>query len=210
MTINTLQMKKPIPVAISARHLHLTQDAVDVLFGKGYQLTELKAISQPGQFACNETVTLVGPKNKIENVRVLGPLRSAVQVEISRTDEFALGIDAPIRDSGDVKGSAAIKLVGPAGELDIVEGVICARRHIHMHPDDAAEYGVADKDVVEVKLDTDGRDLIYGDVLVRVSPKYILEMHLDTDEANAAELNKGMVGELTDTGSVVTLRKSVD
>jgi acetate kinase len=138
---------------------------------------------------------------------VLGPARSKNQVEVSRTDEFFLGIDAPVRDSGDVKGSASVTLRGPAGTVQLEEGVICARRHIHMRPEDAAYYGVKDKDVVEVAIDSHGRDLVFGDVLIRVSPKYALEMHIDTDEANAAELNRGAEGLLAATSGRARLTK---
>ena len=196
-----------IPVAVSARHVHLTDEAVDVLFGPGHTLTKRKAISQPGQFVAHERLTLVGPKRRLERVAVVGPTRKACQVEISRTDEFALGLDAPVRDSGDVANSPGILLEGPAGRLELREGVICARRHIHMTPEDAARFGVADRDVVEVALDTEGRDLVFGDVLVRVSPKYKLEMHIDTDEANAAELTTGDEGVLAGLGSCAQLRR---
>lgn len=199
--------KLTIPVAVSARHVHLTQEAVDALFGKGYQLTEYKPLSQPGQFAANERVTLVGPKNKIERVRILGPVRSKNQVEISRTDEFFLGIDAPIRASGHVDGSPGIHLIGDKGELTIKEGVICAWRHIHMTPEDAINFGVKDKDVVEVSIQNKERPITFGNVLVRVSPKYKLEMHIDTDEGNAAELNVGDQGVLCETDGKVCLVK---
>lgn len=199
--------KLTIPVAVSARHVHLTQEAVDALFGKGYQLTKYKPLSQPGQFAANERVTLVGPKNKIERVRILGPVRSKNQVEISRTDEFFLGIDAPIRASGHVDGSPGIHLIGDKGELTIKEGVICAWRHIHMTPEDAINFGVKDKDVVEVSIQNKERPITFGNVLVRVSPKYKLEMHIDTDEGNAAELNVGDQGVLCETDGKVCLVK---
>lgn len=201
---------KPIPVAISARHIHLTDEAVEILFGEGHQLTPRNDLSQPGQFACEEVLDVVGPKRTIERVRVLGPTRSKNQVEISRTDEFFLGLDAPVRDSGDVGGSAGATLVGPKGKLTLEEGVICARRHIHMTPEDAEAYGVKDRDVVEVAIDSEGRDLVFGDVLVRVSPKFALEMHIDTDEANAAELNRGAEGLLIATeGTARLTRKSL-
>jgi acetate kinase len=196
-----------IPVAVSARHVHLTAEMVERLYGPGHTLTRYKDISQPGQYACEERVTLVGPKRQIEGVRIIGPVRSGNQVEISRTDEFHLGIDAPVRDSGHTKNSPGITLVGPAGTVNLTHGVICARRHIHMHPDDAKRFGVADKDVVEVAVDTEGRDLIFGDVLVRVSPKYVLEMHIDTDEANAAELSTGHPGVLVGVGGGARLRR---
>jgi acetate kinase len=189
----------PIPIAISARHVHLDQAAMETLFGKGKTLTKLKDISQPGQFAAEEKVNVIGPRSRIDGVRVLGPLRKACQVEVSRTDEFALGVDAPIRDSGNTEGSAPITLEGPAGTVHLKEGLICAKRHIHMTPEDAASYGVVDGDEVEVAVTGGPRDLTFGDVLVRVSPKYKLEMHLDTDEANAAELNPGAQGQLAYT-----------
>lgn len=198
-----------IPIAISARHIHLTREAVDVLFGEGHQLTPRKPLSQPGQFACEETLTVVGPKRRIEGVRVLGPERPACQVEISRTDEFFLGIDAPVRDSGDVRHSAGCTLIGPHGSLTLTEGVICARRHIHMTPEDAERFGVSDRDVVEIAVHGTGRDLTFGDVLIRVKASYRLEMHLDTDEANAAEITRGLTGALvgTDATAQLTRRK---
>ncbi len=200
---------RTIPVAVSARHMHLTQESVEALFGEGHQLTELRPLSQPGQFACEETVTLIGPKRTIENVRVLGPARSLNQVEISRTDEFFLGVDAPVRASGDVANTPGITLMGTEGrKLELKQGVICAWRHIHMTPDDAEYFGVQDKDIVEVEVGQEtGRRVIFGDVLVRVSPKYKLEMHIDTDEGNAAELARGgAAGALISTDGVARLR----
>ena len=194
-----------IPIAVSARHIHLTQEAVDKLFGEGHELTPYRPLSQPGQFACEEKLDLVGPKRTIKGVRVLGPVRRACQVEVSRTDEFALGIDAPVRGSGDVKASPGITLVGPNGTLTLQEGLICAWRHIHMTPKDAERFGVVNHDVVDVRIDTEGRDLVFGDVLVRVSPKYQLEMHIDTDEANAAEIVAGTVGVLAGTAASASL-----
>lgn len=198
---------RAIPIAVSARHIHLTQATVDALFGPGHQLTQRSELSQPGQYACEETLDVVGPKRTLKGVRVLGPTRSKNQVEISRTDEFFLGIDAPVRNSGDVDGSAAVTLVGPAGSVNLEEGVICARRHIHMTVEDAEHFGVQDKDVVEVAVDTDGRDLVFGDVLIRVSDRYATEMHIDTDEANAAELTPGTEGLLMATDGQVHLRR---
>jgi acetate kinase len=197
---SAVNTETPIPIAISARHLHLTEETFQQLFGAGKGPTKLKDISQPGQFACEEKVTLIGPRGRIAGVRLLGPYRKANQVEVSRTDEFALGVDAPIRDSGQVKGSAPITLEGPAGSVHLEEGLICAKRHIHMTPEDAERYGVTDGDEVEVAIDGGPRDLVFGDVLVRVSPKYKLEMHIDTDEANAAELSQGAQGELVYVG----------
>lgn len=185
-----------IPIAVSARHVHLSQRTIDQLFGLHYRFTVRKPLSQPGQFAAEETVTLIGPRGSIESVRVLGPPRSHDQVEISRTDEFTLGIDAPVRVSGDIDNSPGIVLAGPKGRAALASGVICARRHIHMHPDDARRFGVKDHDVVAVRIDSQGRDLTFGDVTVRVSPEFRLEMHVDADEANAAGLSQGDSGEL--------------
>ena len=202
---NRVDEARTIPIAISARHIHLTRAAIDQLFGEGHQLTPRAPLSQPGQFAAEEKLTIVGPKRNITGVRVLGPARRACQVEISRTDEFFLGLDAPVRDSGDVRHSAPCVLEGPAGRLALSEGVICARRHIHMTPEDADHFGVSDRDVVEVAIDSEGRDLTFGDVLIRVSPRYRLEMHLDTDEANAAQIVRGATGALVDTGASARL-----
>ncbi|HQV77714.1 MAG TPA: acetate/propionate family kinase [Chitinophagales bacterium] len=194
-----------IPIAISARHVHLTRETVDILFGKDYELTPFKPLSQPGQFAANETVTLVGPRNKIEKVRILGPLRSKDQVEISKTDEFFLGIDAPVRESGNVAGSPGIILDGKAGTTTIKEGVIVAWRHIHMHPNDAAVFGVQDQDVVSVDVEDKERPLTFKNVIIRVSDKFKLEMHIDTDEGNAAEIKTGEEGTLMSTEKAVSL-----
>ncbi len=179
-------MAQKILVETSARHVHLTQEHIDILFGKGHELTVKKMLSQPGQFACEERVDVVGPKKTIPNVSILGPARPASQVEVSLTDARTLGVTAPVRESGDVEGSAPCKLVGPVGEVMIDCGVIVAKRHIHMTPADAEEQGVNDKDIVSVKIESDGRSLVFGDVVCRVSPKFALAMHIDTDEANAA------------------------
>ena len=173
-------------IETSARHIHLTQEHLDILFGKkGYELTVKKMLSQPGQFVCADPkIKIVGPKGEMM-ASILGPVRSASQVELSLTDARSIGVVAPIRESGDIKGSGACKLVGPAGEVELTEGVIAAKRHIHMTPEDAAAFGVVDKQIVRVK--TNGqRPLIFGDVVVRVSPKFALAMHIDTDESNAA------------------------
>lgn len=189
----------PIPIAISARHLHLTSETFAALFGPDATPTHHKDISQPGQYACKEQVNLIGPRGRIDGVRLLGPLRPKNQVEVSRTDEFKLGVDAPIRDSGNTEGSAPIVLEGPKGSVSLSEGLICAKRHIHMAPADAERFGVSDGDEVEVAITGGPRDLVFGDVLVRVSPKFKLEMHIDTDEANAAELDPDASGALTYT-----------
>lgn len=179
-------MENKILVETSARHVHLTNEHIAILFGEGATLTHKKDLSQPGQFACEERVTVVGPKKSIANVIILGPARPASQVEVSLTDARTLGIAAPVRESGDVAGSGACKLVGPCGEIELTEGVIAAKRHIHLTPENAAELGVADKQIVSVKIDSDGRSLVFGDVVCRVSPKFAPAMHIDTDEANAA------------------------
>ena len=186
----------PIPIAVSARHCHLTKETFAKLFGADAEPTPVKDLYQPGQYACAEKITLIGPRNRIEGVRLLGPLRNVDQVEIARTDEFKLGVDAPIRNSGQVAGSAPITLEGPAGTVHLKEGLICARRHIHMHSDDAVAYGVKDKEEVSVAIMGGERDVIFGDVLVRVKDSYKLEMHIDTDEGNAAELTSGSTGEI--------------
>jgi len=187
---------KEIPIAVSGRHCHLTEATFKALFGDDATPTEYKPLSQPGQYACEERINLIGPRDRIDGVRLLGPLRSVDQIEISRTDEFKLGVDAPVRDSGKVKGSAPITVEGPKGTVQLTEGLICARRHIHMHSDDAEQFGVSDKDEVAIAVVGGERDLIFGDVLIRVKDSYALEMHIDTDEANAAELGRGATGSL--------------
>ena len=179
-------MAKKILVETSAHHVHLSEADLEVLLGKGQALTVKKMLSQPGQFASNERINLVGPKNTIANVLILGPTRPSTQVEISLTDARSLGISVPVRESGDIAGSAGLKLVGPAGEVEITEGAIAAKRHIHLDPATAEELGVTDKQIVSAKVDTDGRSLIFGDVVVRVSEKFAPAVHIDTDEANAA------------------------
>lgn len=179
-------MENKFIVETSARHLHVTKEDLETLFGKGAALTNKKDLSQPGQFACVERVDVVGPKNTLKNVTILGPERSATQVEVSATDARTLGLPAVVRESGDIAGTPGCKLVGPAGEVELKEGVIVAKRHIHMTPADAQAFGVSDKEIVWVDIDTPDRKLSFGDVVVRVSDKFALAMHLDTDEANAA------------------------
>ena len=179
-------METGILVETSARHLHVTREHLDILFGEGYELTSKKDLSQPGQFACEERVDIVGPKRTLSGVSILGPIRKATQVELSLTDARSIGVNAPVRESGDIAGSGACKIVGPKGEVEISEGVIAAKRHIHMTPADAAAYNVEDKEIVSVRLDTDGRALTFDDVVVRVSDNFFLAMHIDTDESNAA------------------------
>ncbi len=187
---------KQFIVETSARHVHVTQQDLETLFGTGYQLTPKKNLSQPGQYACAERVDVVGPKKTLSGVSILGPVRKETQVEISLTDARSIGVIAPIRESGDIAGSGACKLVGPCGEVELTQGVIAAKRHIHMTPADAAEYGVKDKDIVCVKVETEGRSTIFGDVVVRVSDKYALAMHIDTDESNAAACGRAQMGEI--------------
>lgn len=189
-------MAKKFIVETSARHVHLTAEAFATLFGEGKEPTVKKMLSQPGQFASEERVTIVGPKKSLPNVSILGPFRKANQVELSATDARSIGIVAPIRESGDVAGSGACKVVGPEGEIEISEGVIVAKRHIHLTPADAEEMGVKDKDVVWVRLDTDGRKAILGDVVCRVSDSYALAMHIDTDESNAVSAPRELYGEI--------------
>ena len=189
-------MKKTVLVEISAHHVHVSEKDLEILFGKGHQLTNKKDLSQPGQFACEERVTVVGPKREIKGVSILGPCRPQTQVEISLTEARSIGVSAPIRESGDLEGSGGCKLVGPKGEVELNDGVIIAKRHIHMTPADAEKYGLVDKQIVSVKADSDGRALIFGDVVVRVSPSYALAMHIDTDESNAASCTPGMEGDI--------------
>ncbi len=178
-------MDNKILVETSARHVHLTEEHIEILFGKGHTLTKKKDLSQPGQFACEERVKLVGPKKEIPGVSILGPARKATQVEVSFTDARTLGITAPVRESGDIAGTPGCKIVGPEGEIEITEGVIVAKRHIHLTPETAEQYGVEDKQIVSVKIESD-RTTVYGDVVIRVSPKFAPAMHIDTDESNAA------------------------
>jgi len=189
-------MAKNFIVETSARHIHVTQEHLEVLFGKGASLTHKKDLSQPGQFACEERVTIVGPKKEMPNVSILGPVRPSTQVELSATDARSIGIAAPVRESGNIAGSGACKIIGPCGEVEISEGVIVAKRHIHLTPADAEELNVKDKDIVWVKLDTNGRKAILGDVVVRVSDKFARAMHIDTDEANAVSSSGNLMGEV--------------
>ena len=180
-----------VPVGVSNRHIHLSVDDAETLFGKGYQLTPLKDLSQPGQFACKETLTIVGPSLRpIENVRVLGPVRKASQVEISRTDSFTLKVKPPVRESGDIAGSAPITIIGPKGVVQLKDGCIIANRHIHMSTAEGAQFGLADGDYVDIETSGERRTKFY-DVQVRVNKDFRLEMHIDTDDANAAGIGNG-------------------
>ena len=184
-----------VSVGLSNRHIHLTQEHVEDLFGKGYELTKLKDLVQPGQYACHEKVDLVGPKGTIKGVRVLGPARRKSQVEISLADGYVLGVKSPIRDSGDLAGSPGIKIVGPKGEVNIEEGVIVAARHIHMHTSDGERLGLRDKDLVKVRVGGQ-RGLVFENVVIRMSLKYSLEFHVDLEEGNGAGLKNGDMVEI--------------
>jgi acetate kinase len=185
-----------IPIAVSARHAHLSQATIDAVFGRGHQLGRRAWLSQNGQFAAEETVGLIGPKGQLEHVRVMGPPRERDQIELSRTDEHVLGLAAPVRNSGDLSGTPGVTVVGPAGRCVLEAGVISARRHIHMNGQDAARLDVHDGQVVQVRIDSEGRDLTFADVTVRIRPDFRLELHLDTDEANAAGVTSGDWAEL--------------
>ncbi len=177
-------MDRKVLVETSARHLHLSQEHLEILFGKGHELTVKKMLSQPGQYAAEEKVQVVGPKGSLK-MSVLGPVRKETQVEVSLTDARSLGVQPPIRESGDLEASAPCKLVGPEGEVDLTQGVIAAKRHLHCTPEDAAEMGLKDKDIISLKVDSPERSLVFGDVVVRVSASYATAVHIDTDEANA-------------------------
>lgn len=189
-------MGNGVLIETSARHVHVTEADLKVLFGENATLTFKKALSQPGQFACEERVTLVGPKKQIANVSILGPVRSATQVEVSATDARTLGVDIAIRESGDLKGTPGCKIVGPCGEIDLAEGVIVAKRHIHMTPEDAVELNLTDKEIVSVKVVNEYRSIIFGDVVVRVRSDFSKAMHIDTDESNAGFVAPGTIGEI--------------
>ncbi len=182
----------PIPVGVSVRHVHLSREHCDALFGPGYELTMRRPVTQPGQFVTRETVDLVGPKHEIRHVAIINPLRARTQVEIAATDARVLGVDPPLRESGKLDGTPGLRLRGPRGEVEIDSGVILAHRHVHMHPDDAHRFGVADGDAIRVRVEGD-REVIFGDVVVRVSDRFALDLHLDTDEANAAQLTNDSV-----------------
>lgn len=188
-------MENKLPIALSNRHVHLSQEDLDILFGEGYELTKMKDLSQPGQFACDEKIDVVGPKATIKGVRILGPVRPETQLEISVTDAFKLGVSPEVRNSGEIDNTPGGKLVGPKGEVEIDKGLIVAARHIHMHTSDGEKFGVKDKDMVKIKIDGP-RGLEFGNVLVRVHDTYALEMHVDIEEGNAAGVKNGELVEL--------------
>lgn len=189
-------MSEKVLIETSARHVHVTQEALEALFGKDAVLTKKKDLSQPGQYACEERVTIVGPKKELKNVSILGPVRSATQVELSATDARSVGIPIAIRESGDIEGTPGCKIVGPAGEIEINKGVIVAKRHVHLTPETAEKLGVKNKDIVWVKAETDGRAAILGDVVIRVSDQFADAMHIDTDESNAIAAAPSLMGEI--------------
>lgn len=188
--------KEKVLVEVSARHVHITQADLEVLYGAGHMLTPKKPLSQPGQYASEERVDVVGLKSTIKNVVILGPVRKASQVEVSLTDARTLGVEAIIRESGHIAETKGILLVGPKGQVEITEGVIAAKRHVHLTPETATYYGVADKQIVNVKILTDQRSLTFGDVVIRVSETFAPAMHIDTDEANAAGIVGSALGEI--------------
>ncbi|HEY2491422.1 MAG TPA: phosphate propanoyltransferase [Paenibacillus sp.] len=190
-------MSKTVPVGVSARHIHLTQEHVEALFGQGYQLTEFKPLSQPGQFAANETVAVIGTKGQFDKVRILGPARPASQLEISSTDSFAIGVKAPVRESGNIEGTPGVTIKGPAGEVTLDQGVIVAARHIHFHTSDADAWGIKDKQLLKVRLGGN-RGLVLENVVARVSDSFALDMHIDTDEANASGAKNGDTAEIVE------------
>lgn len=183
-----------ILVETSARHVHVTREHLAILFGENASLTKKKDLSQPGQYACEERVTIVGPKKELANVSILGPERSATQVELSATDARSIGLPIVIRESGKIEGTPGCKIIGPCGEVEISEGVIVAKRHIHMTPETAKANGIENNDIVSVKIDTPERSAILGDVVVRVSDKFADAMHIDTDESNAVCCGREQMG----------------
>ena len=187
---------KNVLIETSARHVHVSQEDLEILFGKGYELTVKKMLSQPGQFACDERVTVVGPKGEIKNISILGPVRPATQVEISLTDARSMGVIAPVRESGDIEGTPGCTLIGPKGSVTIEKGIIAAKRHMHTTPEDAEKLDVKDKEIIFIKIETPWRSTIYGDVVVRVHSNFATAMHIDTDESNAAGIVAETYGEI--------------
>lgn len=188
--------KEKILIEVSARHVHVTTEDLETLFGKGYQLTPKKDLSQPGQYAAAERVDLVGPRSTIKNVSILGPVRQASQVEVSMSDARTLGLNPSIRESGNIDGTIGVQLVGPAGSVTLEKGLIVAKRHVHLTPEAAEAQGVVNGQVVEIKVQTDDRSMTFGDVVIRVSEKFAPAMHIDTDEANAAGITSTAWGEI--------------
>lgn len=190
-------MKKEVPVGVSARHIHLSREHVEQLFGQGYELTVLKPLSQPGQFAANEKVAVETDKGRFDKVRILGPARKMSQLEISRTDAFHLGLNPPVRESGNIEGTPGIRVIGPVGEVVLEKGVIVAARHIHFHTDEAKAWGIRDRQRLKVRMIGE-RPLVFEDVIARISDNFALDFHIDTDEANAAGVKTGDKGVILD------------
>jgi putative phosphotransacetylase len=188
---------KQVPIGVSARHIHLSPEHIEVLFGVGYELKPFKPLSQPGQYAAEEQVAIEGPKGKFDKVRILGPARGKTQIEISRTDAFALGVNPPVRESGNIADTPGLTVRGPAGVIELQEGVIVAARHIHFHTDDAVKWGITDKMKLRVKVNGE-RPLVFENVVARVSANYALDMHIDTDEGNAAGVKTGDMAEIVE------------
>lgn len=188
-------MENQVPVAMSNRHVHVSREDLNILFGEGHELTNIKDLSQPGQYACDERVDLIGPKNTIKGVRILGPVRPATQVEISMFDARTLGIDGVVRASGNTNGTPGCIVVGPKGQVELKEGVIVAARHIHFHTSDAPKYGLKDRDVVKVRVGKE-RAVVFENVVVRVHLDFALDMHIDIEEGNAAGIKNGDMGEI--------------
>nr|WP_129596555.1 phosphate propanoyltransferase [Anaerophilus nitritogenes] len=184
-----------VPVGLSNKHIHLSKEHINILFGEGHELTPMKDLGQPAQFACDEKVDIVGSKGTLKGVRVLGPARAQTQIEISLADGFVLGVKAPIKASGDLAGTPGAKIVGPKGEVDLKEGVIVAARHLHMHTSDGEKFGIKDKDIVKIKVDGE-RGMIFENVLARVGDTHALELHVDMDEGNAAAMKNGQMVEV--------------
>ncbi len=188
-------MENKVPIALSNRHIHVSQEDLDILYGKGYILTNVKDLSQPGQYACDEKVDIIGPKNTIKGIRILGPVRPVTQVEISMFDARTLGVEGVVRASGDIKDTPGAILVGPKGKVELKEGVIVAARHLHMHTDDAPKYGLKDRDIIKVRAGNQ-RAITFENVVVRVHPDFALDMHIDIEEGNAAGIGNGEFGEI--------------
>lgn len=188
-------MEKFIPVNMSNRHIHVSKEHLEILFGKGHELTKMKDLSQPGQFACDEKVDIVGPKGTLKGVRILGPVRPDTQLEISLFDARSMGVEGIVRPSGNIKGTPGCTIIGPAGKVDINEGVIVAARHIHMHTSDSEKFGLKDRDIVKVKVGNE-RAVIFENVMVRIHETFALDMHIDIEEGNAAGIQNGTMGEI--------------
>jgi len=186
-----MEMKKTVLVEVSARHVHLSDEHLNILFGEGYQLTKKKDLSQPGQFACEERVDIVGPRSEIKNVGILGPTRKETQVEVTLSEARSLGVQALVRESGDLHGTVGCTLVGPAGEVVLEKGLIAAKRHLHLNENEAGFFNLKDKEIIGLRIKSSDRSLIFGDLVVRVNPMYLEAVHIDTDEANAAGISGG-------------------